>query len=146
MREAVTISYVSHLLPSPLGLSNDLNTSICLLHFFQPSLWGLLFRAHLGYGYTSHAGAISFLPTPHLPHAPLSAPRKPSLQHRSGLPDLYFYSPFPLQHRPFPTSTSLAPAVIFPDMAPFPIQPPAAICSETFLFFYQAKAFPDPYG
>ena len=43
MREAVTISYCSRILPSPLGLYNDLTTSIYFLRAFNFYFFGLLF-------------------------------------------------------------------------------------------------------
>ena len=58
MREAVTISYGSHVLPSPprpLKRPNNFNLLFAFSNFY---FVGLPFRAHVGYGYTSRAEAI----------------------------------------------------------------------------------------
>ena len=69
MREAVYISYASRILPAPLGPQNALKTSIYFLHLYNFCFGGLLSIAHLGYGYTSSAGAIRLIKRPMLTHS-----------------------------------------------------------------------------
>ena len=60
MHEAVTISYVSRILPSPEAstTTSQLKFVFCIFPTF--TFWAYLFRAHLGYGYTSRARAVTY--------------------------------------------------------------------------------------
>ena len=58
MREAVYISDGLRILPSPLGLEDDLNKFNLLFAFSNFYFFEFLFGTHWGYGYTSRAGAI----------------------------------------------------------------------------------------